>query len=545
LEQLESTSVDEVSGTSIQQQLHRSKQASAEVGLLLTSTPFVANDSEPALSEKNFVSSSVQTALENPKEIVESPTSKVGDIPWPEQAIVTGSSVAKTSLPEGAIGTVIRTERIEALKSSAPERLAELAKTAPLASDEQSAETVAFFPETQHRSANIYSPKPTEVLAEAQISSHEKTRLASTEILPSSITPPETGQCYDTRLDVGVLDYPSQSTRMLSAAVSDSTALPGDGQVTDAKKSTNARPKWGEGSWRTAGVGAGSIALALVAALAMIQRVGNQPTENVPVVEPASTNSDLPSATDSPTAQAGLGTAQEGGKQTGANVQQPEPNNVSKSSEPVGVKTIPPQPKDSKPIIKVPDAIKSSGTKQGITPTQKASSSEPRLTKDTDIEIAKTTVIKDPAEDRGTGTEKKLESPVKNPPPQIASLPPKPVEAPTPPAAEPRFSSLVVIAGKRELTVKDRVLLTVKGRSSDGTESELLSGVTWNTTDPSVARVNSRGELEALGQGRAQITARYSGGTNLVYSFQVTVVTAQQTEKPEEGIKGITRGTLR
>jgi len=85
----------------------------------------------------------------------------------------------------------------------------------------------------------------------------------------------------------------------------------------------------------------------------------------------------------------------------------------------------------------------------------------------------------------------------------------------------------------------------VKGRSSDGTESELLSGVTWNTTDPSVARVNSRGELEALGQGRAQITARYSGGTNLVYSFQVTVVTAQQTEKPEEGIKGITRGTLR
>jgi len=52
LEELESTSVDEVSGTSIQQQLHRSKQASAEVGLLLTSTPFVANDSEPALSEK-------------------------------------------------------------------------------------------------------------------------------------------------------------------------------------------------------------------------------------------------------------------------------------------------------------------------------------------------------------------------------------------------------------------------------------------------------------------------------------------------------------
>ena len=158
---------------------------------------------------------------------MESPTSKVGDIPWLEQAIVTGSSVAKTSLPEGAIGTVIRTERIEALKSSAPERLAELAKTAPLASDEQSAETVAFFPETQHRSANIYSPKPTEVLAEAQISSHEKTRLASTEILPSSITPPG-GQCYDPRLDVDVLDYPSQSTRMLSAGVSDSTALPGD-----------------------------------------------------------------------------------------------------------------------------------------------------------------------------------------------------------------------------------------------------------------------------------------------------------------------------
>src|SRR6266498_1084627 len=109
----------------------------------------------------------------------------------------------------------------------------------------------------------------------------------------------------------------------------------------------------GRGSWRTAGVGAGGIALALVAALAMIQRIGNQPTENVPVVEPASTNSDLPSAPDSPTAQAGLGTAQEGGKQTGANVQQPEPNNVSKSSEPVGVKTIPPLPKDSKPVIKV------------------------------------------------------------------------------------------------------------------------------------------------------------------------------------------------
>lgn len=392
-----------------------------------------------------------------------------------------------------------------------------------------------------------YSPNLTEVVAETRINFQEQN--ANSDILPPPIEPTPTGRRYDTVLETSVQKGVVQPTQAWSADISDTTPLPGGEKLADGEKFSQKTdfPKRKVGNWRTIGVGAGGAAVITIVILAIIQWVGNEPTKNVPIVEQTGDSiSGLTSAPDSPTAQTGIGTHPEANKQTEDNVQQPKPDTGTKSPDIVGMETMPPRSENTTPVTKLPSVTKSSDARRTSVPTQKGASSESGVTKDTNVEMAKSSDARDTPGGAGLDKEKKAESPVKNDPPQIASLPRKQIEpSPTPPAAEPRFSSLVVIAGKRELTVKERVRLTVKGRYSDGKESEVASGVVWNSSDPSVAKVNSRGELEALGEGKAQITARYYTGTNLVFTFQVTVAGGQQNEKPEEGIKAIRRGTLR
>jgi serine/threonine protein kinase len=115
-----------------------------------------------------------------------------------------------------------------------------------------------------------------------------------------------------------------------------------------------------------------------------------------------------------------------------------------------------------------------------------------------------------------------------------------------PPPQRIELKDLLIVSGKKELKVKERVILTVKGRYSDGKETDITSKVQWKSSDASIASINSRGELEALREGRAQITATYEGVASPNYVLNIK--TAEEGRKPEEPadqIKDLRRRLLR
>ncbi len=138
---------------------------------------------------------------------------------------------------------------------------------------------------------------------------------------------------------------------------------------------------------------------------------------------------------------------------------------------------------------------------------------------------------------------KKIQEPSAEP--RIASL--KPPEAPRPPMI-PRVEirDLSIISNKRDLKVKERVMLTARGRYSDGKEIDITAGVQWKSSDASVVSVNSRGELEALKEGKAQISAMYDGVASPIYLYNVKGSEEnQKAEDPGEQIKDQRRRLLR
>ena len=76
------------------------------------------------------------------------------------------------------------------------------------------------------------------------------------------------------------------------------------------------------------------------------------------------------------------------------------------------------------------------------------------------------------------------------------------------PVSEPRLVSLGIQADNREIKVKGRLLLRVRGRYSDGRESEIKKGVRWESSDSSIAAVNSKGEVLGQRDGMARVIAR-------------------------------------
>ncbi|MBI4490419.1 MAG: protein kinase [Deltaproteobacteria bacterium] len=81
-------------------------------------------------------------------------------------------------------------------------------------------------------------------------------------------------------------------------------------------------------------------------------------------------------------------------------------------------------------------------------------------------------------------------------------------EVPSPPV---QVVSLTLHADKRELLVKERVTLGVKGKYSDGREDEVSKGVVWQSSDRTIAVVSSKGQVEGRKAGSADITARHAG----------------------------------
>jgi hypothetical protein len=131
------------------------------------------------------------------------------------------------------------------------------------------------------------------------------------------------------------------------------------------------------------------------------------------------------------------------------------------------------------------------------------------------------------------------------PEPRTAALKPYDPPAP-PPVARRELRDISIITNKRDLKIKERMTLSLKGRYSDGTETELGAGVQWKSSDSSIASVNSRGELEALKEGTAQISATYDGVASRPYAF--TVKASEESRKPEDSgaqIKDLRRRLLR
>lgn len=106
------------------------------------------------------------------------------------------------------------------------------------------------------------------------------------------------------------------------------------------------------------------------------------------------------------------------------------------------------------------------------------------------------------------------------------------VQAREPPKAVPppvKLVSLTVSADKRDLRVKERAALRVKGTYSDEKEGELSTGVEWRSSDGSIAAVNSRGEVEALREGKTDITAK----SGEVVSSPLSLIIRGAVKKPE------------
>lgn len=99
-------------------------------------------------------------------------------------------------------------------------------------------------------------------------------------------------------------------------------------------------------------------------------------------------------------------------------------------------------------------------------------------------------------------------------PPIVQTAEPPVVKAVEPPvkAVEPVSLAMLSIANaRREMRPGEKLSLRVRAQYSDGSEKHALDNVAWQTSDRSVAAINSRGELEALRAGRVEIRARAEG----------------------------------
>lgn len=96
----------------------------------------------------------------------------------------------------------------------------------------------------------------------------------------------------------------------------------------------------------------------------------------------------------------------------------------------------------------------------------------------------------------------------------LAKQQPEPAKtvAPEPmpvPEAAPEIVSLIINSDKRNLTLKERAVLTANGRFSDGAEEPVTAGLEWRSSDSSVVTVDSAGRVQAQGEGSAEVTAAY------------------------------------
>jgi len=92
---------------------------------------------------------------------------------------------------------------------------------------------------------------------------------------------------------------------------------------------------------------------------------------------------------------------------------------------------------------------------------------------------------------------------VSTPPLDIRVVQPKSQEL----VSAPRLVSLAIQTARRDLNVNGRLALRVRGKYSDGKESEVKT-VRWESSDSTIAAVNAEGEVSGQRQGTVQVIAR-------------------------------------
>jgi hypothetical protein len=75
-------------------------------------------------------------------------------------------------------------------------------------------------------------------------------------------------------------------------------------------------------------------------------------------------------------------------------------------------------------------------------------------------------------------------------------------------AAAPRLTHVAVIAGRKKIKPSETLKLALKGKYSDGSESDLRNGIEWLSSDPRVATVDAQGEVTAWQAGTTNIIAK-------------------------------------
>jgi hypothetical protein len=94
--------------------------------------------------------------------------------------------------------------------------------------------------------------------------------------------------------------------------------------------------------------------------------------------------------------------------------------------------------------------------------------------------------------------------------PEIATIsePASPPAKPAPPLA-PSLVSLGLSSDRQEIRANETLDVTLKVQFSDGTQKSIHEGVTWVSSDPQVASVDSQGQVTGHESGQTKITARY------------------------------------
>jgi serine/threonine protein kinase len=102
------------------------------------------------------------------------------------------------------------------------------------------------------------------------------------------------------------------------------------------------------------------------------------------------------------------------------------------------------------------------------------------------------------------------------------------------PVGTPRLVSLAIQAAHRDMNVNGRLALRVRGKYSDGKESEVKT-IRWESSDRTIAAVNAKGEVLGQREGRVEVIAR--SGDVASEPVRLTIKAITQREEPQT-IKG-------
>ena len=97
-----------------------------------------------------------------------------------------------------------------------------------------------------------------------------------------------------------------------------------------------------------------------------------------------------------------------------------------------------------------------------------------------------------------------------------------------------KIVSISIDAEKSTLFVGERTILHVTTQYSDGSRKIISDDtISWTSTDPTIAAVNSSGEVDAKRIGKAELKARYLGLETQLLSVQVKAPSPAMAAQPK------------